>query len=91
MRSQPSCVDPLRPEWPSCMQSFAFELAWQKSTMRLNAAACVSFQSPVSAGEMRASGEGQVISTYTRPAPPMARLQRCTKCQSPGTPSTAEY
>ena len=63
MRSQPSCVEPLRPEWPSCMHIFAFELAWQKSTMRLNASRCASFQRPVSPGEMRASGDGQVIST----------------------------
>ena len=73
------------------MHSFALELAWQKSTMRLKASRCVSFHRPVSPGEMRASGDGQVISTYSSPAPPMARLPRCTKCQSPGTPSTAEY
>ncbi|MNC94179.1 hypothetical protein D3C83_109710 [compost metagenome] len=63
MRSQPSCVEPLRPAWPSCMHSFAFELAWQKSTMRLKAAACAAFHSPVQPGVMRASAEGQVIST----------------------------
>ena len=45
------------------MHIFAFEFAWQNSTMRLNAAACVSFHRPVSPGEMRASGDGQVIST----------------------------
>jgi hypothetical protein len=73
------------------MHIFALELAWQKSTMRLKASRWVSFHSPVSPGEMRASGEGHVISTYTRPAPPTARLPRCTKCQSPGTPSTALY
>src|SRR5437762_4652587 len=73
------------------MHSFALALAWQKSTMRLKASRCVSFHRPVSPGEMRASGDGQVISTYSSPAPPIARLPRCTKCQSPGTPSTAEY
>jgi hypothetical protein len=45
------------------MHILALELAWQKSTMRLKAAACASFHRPVSPGEMRASGEGQVIST----------------------------
>ena len=40
---------------------------------------------------MRASGETQVISTITRPAPPMARPPRCTKWKSPGTPSWQEY
>ena len=63
MRSQPSWVEPLRPGWPSCMHIFAFELAWQKSTMRLKASRCASFHRPVSPGEMRASGDGQVIST----------------------------
>src|SRR5712664_543722 len=91
MRSQPSWVDPLRPECPSCMHSFAFEFEWQNSTMRLKASRCASFHRPLSPGEMRASDDGQVISTYTSPAPPIARLPRCTKCQSPGTPSAAEY
>src|SRR3970040_2269067 len=91
MRSQPSCVEPLRPECPICMHSLAFEFAWQKSAMRRKASRCASFHRPVQPGVMRPSAEVQVISTYTRPARPMARLPRCTKCQSPGTPSTAEY
>ena len=63
MRSQPSWVEPLRPEWPSCMHILAFDWALQNSTIRLKASLCVSFHRPVSPGEMRASGEGQVIST----------------------------
>ena len=40
---------------------------------------------------MRASAETQIISVKTSPAPPIARLPRCTRCQSVGMPSTAEY
>src|SRR5262249_5422583 len=32
-----------------------------------------------------------VASTNTRPAPPTARLPRCTRCQSFTKPSSAEY
>src|SRR6185369_12968673 len=46
---------------------------------------------PLSAGEMRPSGETAVASTITSPAPPTARLPRCTRCQSVGIPSTLEY
>ena len=59
--------------------------------MRRKASRCASFHRPVQPGVMRPSGETQVISTNTRPAPPTAREPRCTRCQSPGTPSTAEY
>ena len=90
-RSQPSWVEPLRPEWPSCRQSFARLLAWTKSTIRRQASRCASFQRPVQPGEMRPSGETQVISVNTSPAPPVARAPRCTRCQSFGRPSTAEY
>ena len=38
-----------------------------------------SFQSPGQPGVMRASGEVQVISQKTRPAPPIARAPRCTR------------
>ena len=48
MRSQPSWVEPLRPEWPSCMHIFALEWAWQNSTMRLKASRWTSFHRPVS-------------------------------------------
>jgi hypothetical protein len=37
IRSQPSWVEPLRPEWPSCMQHFARLWPWTKSTMRRQA------------------------------------------------------
>ena len=40
---------------------------------------------------MRASGETQVISAKTRPAPPNAREPRWTRWKSPGRPSIAEY
>ena len=46
---------------------------------------------PVQPGVMRPSGDTQVISVNTRPAPPMARAPRCTRCKSFGTPSTALY
>jgi hypothetical protein len=45
----------------------------------------------VSPGEMRPSGVTAVASTITSPQPPAARLPKCTKCQSFGMPSTAEY
>src|SRR5690606_6972505 len=32
-----------------------------------------------------------VASTMIRPAPPVAREPRCTRCQSPAKPSSAEY
>src|SRR5690606_31766561 len=56
-----------------------------------NARACSSFHSPGHPGVMRASGEGQVISTITNPAPPRARAPRCTRWNSPGTPFSQEY
>ena len=44
--------------------------------MRFHARACASFHSPGQPGVMRASGDGQVISATTMPAPPMrARAQ----------------
>jgi hypothetical protein len=45
------------------MHSFAFEFAWQKSAIRLNASRCASFHRPVHPGEMRPSGDTHVIST----------------------------
>ena len=69
----PSCVEPLRPAWPSCRQNFAGERSCTNLTMRRHASRCASFHSPVQPGVMRACAETQVISVYTRPAPPMAR------------------
>src|SRR5207245_11749896 len=37
------------------------------------------------------SGDTSVISVNTSPAPPMALAPRCTRCQSLGVPSTAQY
>ena len=71
--SQPSLVEPLPPEWPSWRQIFAFDCAWTKSTMRFHAATCSAFHMPVQPGLIRPSGETQVISVKTSPAPPSAR------------------
>ncbi len=73
------------------MQSFARLCACTKSTMRRQASRCAAFQIPVQPGEMRPSGDTQVISVNTSPAPPVARAPRCTRCQSSGMPSFAEY
>jgi len=40
---------------------------------------------------MRPSADTAVASCIIKPAPPTARLPKCTKCQSFATPSTAEY
>ena len=50
---------------------------------------CASFQIPRSSGLMRPSGVTPVASVNTRPAPPTARLPRCTRCQSLAKPSCA--
>ena len=71
--SQPSCVEPLAPEWPSWQQIFASVSVWTKSTMRFHAASCAGAYIPVQPGVMRPSGLTQVISMQTRPAPPLAR------------------
>jgi hypothetical protein len=41
--------------------------------------------------QMRPAGDTALASTITAPAPPTARLPRCTKCQSVARPSTHEY
>src|SRR5881227_1537678 len=46
---------------------------------------------PVHPGEMRPSRETSVISVNTRPAPPIALAPRCTRCQSLGVPTSAQY
>src|SRR4029079_10130087 len=61
------------------------------SATRLHAAACAFDQMPASHGVMRPSGVTPLASTHTMPAPPTARLPRCTKCQSFGMPSSDEY
>src|SRR5438034_2606426 len=40
---------------------------------------------------LRAACSTEVSSANTIPAPPMANLPRCTRCQSVGTPSLARY
>src|SRR5688572_5744872 len=62
-----------------------------KSATGFHARACASDQMPASHGVMRPSGVTPAASTQTRPAPPTARLPRCTRCQSFGMPSSEEY
>ncbi|MNT18054.1 hypothetical protein D3C72_1532360 [compost metagenome] len=81
----------MRPEWPICMAMRASLLACTKSTMRRQASRCASFHKPGHPGVMRASGDTQVISATTMPAPPSAREPRWTRWKSPGTPSVHEY
>ena len=40
--SHSSCVEPLRPAWPSCAPIAARECSWTKSTIRFQAAVCSS-------------------------------------------------
>lgn len=93
--SSPPCqgrqVAPLGPAWPSCIATLALLWVWMKSTMRCQAAPCASVHSPGQAGVMRASGDTQVISANTSPAPPSARAPRWARCQSPGMPSSQRY
>src|SRR5205814_10494164 len=56
-----------------------------------HAGTCSDLYMPVHPGEIRPSRETSVISVKTRPAPPMARAPRWTRCQSLGVPSTAQY
>jgi hypothetical protein len=51
----------------------AVPLAWTCSTMAVQACCWASFHSPVQPGVMRASGDTQVISVISSPAPPSAR------------------
>ena len=59
--------------------------------MRFQPSRCAVFHKPGQPGVMRASGDGQVISAKTRPAPPSARAPRCIRWKSAGSPSTHEY
>ena len=60
--SQPSWVEPLRPEWPTWQQILALVSAWTKSVSRFHAASCSGAYRPVQPGVMRPSGDTQVIS-----------------------------
>ena len=62
-----------------------------KSTIGFHARACSDDQMPASHGVMRPSGDTPDASTHTMPAPPMARLPRCTWCHSFGMPLSEEY
>src|SRR5580704_10422367 len=50
-----------------------------------------SFHSPRSCGVIRPSGSTASASVRTSPAPPTARLPKCTRCQSLLNPSSLEY
>ncbi len=89
--SQGSDTEALRPACASCRPIFVAEWACTKSTMRRHASRCSSFHMPAQPGVIRPSGVTAVASAITRPAPPTARLPRCTRCQSFTVPSTAEY
>ena len=91
MPSHSRRVEPLRPAWASWMPILAGLAPCTKSTMRFHAATCSGVYMPVQPGLMRPSRLTSVISVITSPAPPTARLPRCTRCQSPGVPSSAEY
>ncbi len=84
-------VEPLRPAWASWSAIRAPVWRWTKSTIRRQASTCSGLYMPVQPGLMRPSRLTSVISAMTRPAPPTARLPRCTRCQSFGVPSSAEY
>ena len=71
---------PVREPWP-----------WRNSTIRFSWATCSSFQMPRSLGVILPSGSTAAASVKTSPAPPTARLPRCTRCQSLAKPSVLEY
>ncbi len=86
-----SLVEPLRPEWPSCRPIFAVDRRWTKRVIAAHWSRCPSVHSPGQPGVIRPSGDTQVISVITRPAPPRALDPRWTRWNSPGTPSSALY
>ena len=59
--------------------------------MRARASRCVSDQIPRSPWVILPIRSTAAASVNTRPAPPVAYRPRCTMCQSPATPSLAEY
>ncbi len=90
-----TCVDALRPAWASWIPGTAPKYA-SCALISAKACACVSFQIPRSAADMRPSGLTAVASVRIRPVPPIARLTRCVRCHSLGTPTwspmtSAEY
>ena len=87
-RSHGRVIDALRPAWASWMAGTA-PCASTNAAMRTSASRCVSFHRPRHHGVIRPRGSTCVASVNTSPAPPVARLPRCTKCQSSATPSVA--
>ena len=73
--SQGRLVLALRPAWPSWMAGTA-PAALIAAATGFSAAACWSFQRPVSPHVMRPSGDTSVISTVTSPAPPTASCSK---------------
>ena len=76
--------EPLRPAWPSWTATLDALNSWMKSLTRFHAPTCSGAYMPAQCRLMRPSGSTSVISVMTRPAPPTARLPRCTRCQSVG-------
>ncbi len=60
-------------------------------TIGCHAWVCPSFHNPVSYKVLRPSAETAVHSVIIKPAPPTARLPKCTKCQLLGIPFLALY
>ena len=81
----------LRPGMPELQADPRGAVLVHEATMRRHAATCSARYMPVHPSVMRASGDTHVISVITRPAPPSARVPRCTRWKSPGIPSTALY
>ena len=72
--SQGTRVEPFAPAWPSCIAIFASACARARSRRCASRRrAAPRSTGPGSPGVMRASGDAQVISVNTRPAPPIAR------------------
>ena len=84
------CMLALRPACASWIAARA-PCPCRNSTIRASGAMCSSFQIPRSCGVIRPSGSTAAASVKINPAPPAARLPRCTRCQSLANPSVLEY
>ena len=89
--SQGSLIEPFRPACPSCRQISRGALLVHEGHDAPPRRHVLGAYMPVQPSVMRASGDTQVISVMTRPAPPSARVPRCTRWKSFGVPSTALY
>src|SRR3954469_20585858 len=85
------CEDALRPAWAIWMPNFAVPMRLQFAITRVSAASQSSEEMPTQPWVMRPRLSTSVISTNTSPAPEFASMPRCVMCQSPITPSAAEY